>query len=150
MFIPQNPYMLLGSLRQQLCYPQDPAAFSDDQLRHVLGEVLLPDLLRRYPDLNIRQDWPRLLSLGEQQRLAFARLLLCSPSFVVLDEATSALDGAAEQQLYAQLLRRRMGLISVGHRPSLRLYHDRLLELDGRGGWRLDPLPTTSDLVHMY
>ncbi|MCX5954669.1 MAG: ABC transporter ATP-binding protein/permease [Cyanobacteria bacterium] len=142
MFIPQKPYMLLGSLREQLCYPQDPVAFSDDQLRHVLGEVLLPDLLWRYPDLEIRQDWPRLLSLGEQQRLAFARLLLCSPRFVVLDEATSALDGAAEQLLYAQLLRRRMGLISVGHRPSLRLYHDRLLELDGRGGWRLGPLPT--------
>jgi putative ATP-binding cassette transporter len=142
MFIPQKPYMLLGSLREQLCYPQDPEAFSDDQLRHVLAEVLLPDLPRRYPDLNIRQDWPRLLSLGEQQRLAFARLLLCSPRFVVLDEATSALDGAAEQLLYAQLLRRRMGLISVGHRPSLRPYHDRLLELDGRGGWRLDPSPT--------
>jgi len=140
MFIPQKPYMLLGSLREQLCYPQDPVAFSDDQLRHVLEEVLLPDLLWRYPDLEIRQDWPRLLSLGEQQRLAFARLLLCSPRFVVLDEATSALDGAAEQLLYAQLLRRRMGLISVGHRPSLRLYHDRLLELDGRGDWRLDTL----------
>ena len=142
MFIPQKPYMLLGSLREQLCYPQAPEAFSDDQLRHVLGEVLLPDLLRRYPDLNIRQDWPRLLSLGEQQRLAFARLLLCSPRFVVLDEATSALDGAAEQLLYAQLLRRRMGLISVGHRPSLHRYHDRLLELDGRGGWRLGSSPS--------
>jgi len=140
MFIPQKPYMLLGSLREQLCYPQDPEAFSDDQLRHVLGEVLLPDLPRRYPDLDIRQDWPRLLSLGEQQRLSFARLLLCSPRFVVLDEATSALDGAAEQLLYAQLVRRRMGLISVGHRPSLHRYHDRLLELDGRGGWRLGPL----------
>ena len=138
MFIPQKPYMLLGSLREQLCYPQAPEAFSDDQLRHVLGEVLLPDLVTRYPDLDIRQDWPRLLSLGEQQRLAFARLLLCSPRFVVLDEATSALDGAAEQVLYAQLLGRGMGLISVGHRPSLRRYHDRLLELDGLGGWRLD------------
>ena len=81
-----------------------------------------------------------MLSLGEQQLLAFARLLLCSPRFLVLDEATSALDGAAEQLLYGQLLRRRMGLISVGHRPSLRLYHDRLLELDGRGDWRLDTL----------
>ena len=149
MFIPQKPYMLLGSLREQLCYPQDPEAFSDDQLRHVLAEVLLPDLVTRYPDLDIRQDWPRLLSLGEQQRLAFARLLLCSPRFVVLDEATSALDGAAEQVLYDQLLRRRMGLISVGHRPSLRRYHDRLLELDGRGGWRLGPA-ASSDLVHTY
>lgn len=99
MFTPQKPYMLLGSLREQLCYPQAPEAFSDDQLRHVLAQVLLPDLVARYPDLNIRQDWPRLLSLGEQQRLAFARLLLCSPRFVVLDEATSALDGAAEQVL---------------------------------------------------
>jgi putative ATP-binding cassette transporter len=137
MFIPQKPYMLLGSLREQLCYPQAPEAFSDDQLRHVLAEVLLPDLVTRYPDLDIRQDWPRLLSLGEQQRLAFARLLLCSPRFVVLDEATSALDGAAEQVLYGQLWGRGMGLISVGHRPSLRRYHDRLLELDGHGGWRL-------------
>ncbi len=68
--------------------------------------------------------------------------LLCSPRFVLLDEATSALDGAAEQLLYGQLLRRDMGLISVRHRPSLRRYHDRLLELDGRGGWRLGPLPT--------
>jgi putative ATP-binding cassette transporter len=149
MFIPQKPYMLLGSLREQLCYPQAPEAFSDDQLRHVLGEVLLPDLVTRYPDLDIRQDWPRLLSLGEQQRLAFGRLLLCSPRFVVLDEATSALDGAAEQVLYAQLLRRSMGLISVGHRPSLRRYHDRLLELDGRGGWRLGPVATPG-LVQAY
>ncbi len=61
---------------------------------------------------------------------------------MVLDEVTSALDGAAEQLLYAQLLRRRMGLISVVHRPSLRLHHDRLLELDGQGGLRLAPLPT--------
>ena len=139
MFIPQKPYMLLGSLKEQLCYPQAPEAFSDDQLRHVLEEVALPDLVRRYPDLDIRQDWPRLLSLGEQQRLAFARLLLSSPRFVVLDEATSALDGAMEHVLYDQLVRRSMGLISVGHRPSLRGYHDRLLELDGRGGWRLGP-----------
>jgi hypothetical protein len=62
MFIPQKPYMLLGSLREQLCYPQDPEAFSDDQLRHGLAEVLLPDLVTRYPDLDIRQDWPRLLT----------------------------------------------------------------------------------------
>ena len=59
MFIPQKPYILLGRLRQQLFYAQDPAAFSDDQLRHVLGQVLLPDLLWRYSDLDIRQDWSR-------------------------------------------------------------------------------------------
>jgi len=139
MFIPQKPYMLLGSLREQLCYPQSPDKFSDDQLRHVLEQVRLPDLVRRYPDLDIKQDWPRLLSLGEQQRLGFARLLLNSPRFVVLDEATSALDVATEQALYGMLVGLDMGFVSVGHRPSLRDYHDTVLELDGTGSWRLMP-----------
>jgi putative ATP-binding cassette transporter len=137
MFIPQKPYMLLGSLREQLCYPQSPEKFSDDQLRHVLEQVRLPDLVRRYPDLDIKQDWPRLLSLGEQQRLGFARLLLNSPRFVVLDEATSALDVTTEQALYGMLVALNMGFVSVGHRPTLRDYHDTVLELDGTGAWRL-------------
>ncbi|MFN7229996.1 MAG: ABC transporter ATP-binding protein/permease [Synechococcaceae cyanobacterium] len=139
LFIPQKPYMLLGSLREQLCYPQPSDCFSDDQLRHVLAEVRLPELVHRYPDLDIVQDWPRLLSLGEQQRLAFARLLLNSPRFVVLDEATSALDVTTEQALYELLLQREMAFVSVGHRPTLTAYHDTVLELDGRGGWRLLP-----------
>ena len=139
MFIPQKPYMLLGSLREQLCYPQATSLFSDDQLRHVLEEVRLPDLVRRYPDLNIKQDWPRVLSLGEQQRLAFARLLLNSPRFVVLDEATSALDVTTERLLYELLVRREMAYVSVGHRPTLTSFHDTVLELDGSGAWRLLP-----------
>jgi putative ATP-binding cassette transporter len=139
MFIPQKPYMLLGSLREQLCYPQSPEKFSDDQLRHVLEQVRLPDLVRRYPDLDIKQDWPRLLSLGEQQRLGFARLLLNSPRFVVLDEATSALDVTTEQALYGMLVALDMGFVSVGHRPTLRDYHDTVLELDGTGAWCLMP-----------
>ncbi|MCP9801612.1 ABC transporter ATP-binding protein/permease [Synechococcus sp. RedBA-s] len=137
MFIPQKPYMLLGSLREQLCYPQPADRFSDDQLRHVLEEVRLPDLVHRYPDLDIKQDWPRLLSLGEQQRLAFARLLLNSPRFVVLDEATSALDVATEKALYDLLVEREMAFVSVGHRPTLVAFHNTVLELDGQGGWRL-------------
>ncbi len=139
MFIPQKPYMLLGSLREQLCYPQPTDRFSDEQLRHVLQEVRLPELVHRYPDLDIKQDWPRLLSLGEQQRLAFARLLLNSPRFVVLDEATSALDVATEKALYELLVQREMAFVSVGHRPTLTAYHDTVLELDGNGGWRLLP-----------
>jgi len=139
MFIPQKPYMLLGSLREQLCYPQSPERFSDGQLRHVLEEVKLPELVHRYPDLDIKQDWPRLLSLGEQQRLAFARLLLNSPRFVVLDEATSALDVSTEKHLYNLLSQREMALVSVGHRPTLRGFHDTVLELDGQGGWKLIP-----------
>jgi len=139
MFIPQKPYMLLGSLREQLCYPQPPDRFNDSQLRHVLQEVRLPELVQRYPDLDIKQDWPRLLSLGEQQRLAFARLLLNAPRFVVLDEATSALDVGTEKLLYELLVERDLAFVSVGHRPTLVDYHDTVLELDGTGGWRLLP-----------
>jgi vitamin B12/bleomycin/antimicrobial peptide transport system ATP-binding/permease protein len=139
LFIPQKPYMLLGSLREQLCYPLQPDRFNDEQLRHVLEQVRLPELVKRYPDLDIIQDWPRLLSLGEQQRLAFARLLLNSPSFVVLDEATSALDVATERHLYALLAEREMAFVSVGHRPTLTAFHDTVLELDGSGNWRLLP-----------
>jgi putative ATP-binding cassette transporter len=139
LFIPQKPYMLLGSLREQLCYPQSPDRFSDEQLRHVLAQAYLPDLIQRYPDLMVKQDWPRLLSLGEQQRLAFARLLLNGPRFVVLDEATSALDVTTEKRLYQLLVQREMAFVSIGHRPTLTQYHDTVLELDGLGGWRLLP-----------
>jgi len=139
MFIPQKPYMLLGSLREQLCYPQPPDRFADEQLRHVLEQVRLPELVQRYPDLDIKQDWPRLLSLGEQQRLAFARLLLNAPRFVVLDEATSALDVGTQKWLYELLVQRDLAFVSVGHRPTLVDYHDTVLELDGTGGWRLLP-----------
>jgi putative ATP-binding cassette transporter len=139
LFIPQKPYMLLGSLREQLCYPQPVDRFSDEQLRHVLEQVRLAELVLRYPDLSITQDWPRLLSLGEQQRLAFARLLLAAPRFVVLDEATSALDVPTERLLYALLAERDTALVSVGHRPTLLGFHDTVLELDGYGGWRLMP-----------
>ena len=139
LFIPQKPYMLLGSLREQLCYPQPVDRFSDDQLRHVLEQVRLAELVLRYPDLSITQDWPRLLSLGEQQRLAFARLLLSAPRFVVLDEATSALDVPTERLLYSLLAERDTALVSVGHRPTLLAFHDTVLELDGHGAWRLIP-----------
>ncbi|MDA0291615.1 MAG: ABC transporter ATP-binding protein/permease, partial [Cyanobacteria bacterium] len=139
MFIPQKPYMLLGSLREQLCYPLAQTRFSDSQLRNVLEEVNLAGMISRYPDLGIQQDWPRLLSLGEQQRLAFARLLLNSPQFAVLDEATSALDVATERRLYGLLAQRDMAFISVGHRPTLTAFHNTVLQLDGSGGWSLLP-----------
>ncbi len=139
LFIPQKPYMILGSLREQLCYPTDQNKFSDDQLRSVLKEVNLASLIDRYPDLTIKQDWPRILSLGEQQRLAFGRLLLNSPRFAVLDEATSALDIKTEEHLYSLLRKRDLAVISVGHRPTLIGFHESVLELGGDGSWRLQP-----------
>ena len=137
LFIPQKPYMLLGSLREQLCYPTEVKKFSDEHLTSVLHEVNLKTLVDRYPNLDIKQDWPRILSLGEQQRLAFARLLLNSPRFAVLDEATSALDIDTEKKLYSLLKERELSLISVGHRPSLKDFHENILELNGQGDWKL-------------
>ena len=142
LFIPQKPYMLLGSLREQLCYPTEEEKFSDEQLNSVLAEVKLQSLIERYPDLDVKQDWPRILSLGEQQRLAFGRLLLNAPRFAVLDEATSALDVKTEEHLYELLQKRDLAVISVGHRPTLIEFHQNVLELVGDGSWRL--LPTTS------
>ena len=139
LFIPQKPYLILGSLREQLCYPTEENRFSDEQLRSVLTEVKLQSLLDRYPDLDIKQDWPRILSLGEQQRLAFGRLLLNSPRYAVLDEATSALDVKTEKLLYQLLRQRDLAVISVGHRPTLIEFHSTVLELMGKGKWRLLP-----------
>tara|TARA_Y100001933_G_scaffold238757_1_gene262763 strand:- start:1488 stop:2360 length:873 start_codon:yes stop_codon:yes gene_type:complete len=137
LFIPQKPYMILGSLREQLCYPTEVDNFSDEHLTAVLNEVNLQSLVDRYPNLDIKQDWPRILSLGEQQRLAFARLLLNSPQFAVLDEATSALDIETERHLYNLLQKRELSMISVGHRPSLKEFHQNILELNGKGNWKL-------------
>ena len=137
LFIPQKPYMILGSLREQLCYPTQVEKFSDDHLISVLNEVNLKSLSDRYPNLDIKQDWPRILSLGEQQRLAFARLLLNSPQFAVLDEATSALDIDTEKHLYNLLKKRELSIISVGHRPTLKDFHQNILELNGKGSWKL-------------
>ncbi len=139
LFIPQKPYMLLGSLREQLCYPTEQSRFSDDQLRAVLDEVNLHEFVQRYPDLDVKQDWPRILSLGEQQRLGFGRLLLNSPRFAVLDEATSALDVSTEKHLYNLLKKRDLAVISVGHRPTLIEFHSSVLQLIGDGQWRLVP-----------
>lgn len=139
LFIPQKPYMLLGSLREQLCYPTEENNFSDEQLHSVLSEVKLQSLIERYPNLDIKQDWPRILSLGEQQRLAFGRLLLNAPRFAVLDEATSALDVKTEEHLYELLKKRDLAVISVGHRPTLIEFHSTVLELMGDGQWRLLP-----------
>jgi putative ATP-binding cassette transporter len=100
LFLPQRPYMVLGSLREQLLYPQADLEISDAELRTILERVNLSDLPERVGGFDAVLDWGHLLSLGEQQRLAFARLLLIKPGYAVLDEATSALDGPNETRLY--------------------------------------------------
>ncbi len=137
LFLPQRPYMVIGSLREQLLYPQVDREIGDVELRNVLEKVNLADLPGRVGGFDAELDWGHLLSLGEQQRLAFARLLLTRPGYAVLDEATSALDAPNEALLYRELQGRGTTYVSVGHRSSLPAYHDQVLELQGGGNWRL-------------
>jgi putative ATP-binding cassette transporter len=137
-FLPQRPYMLLGSLREQLAYPHDAAEFTDVAMERALVECGLPELTSRVGGLDSVLQWEDVLSLGEQQRLAFARLSLRMPKFVILDEATSALDVQNEARLYGMMRSSGASYISVGHRPSLREFHTRRLELRGDGSWSVE------------
>ncbi len=139
-FLPQKPYMLLGSLRNQLLYPRVEREISDEQVRNVLETVKLEDLPERVGGLDVELAWDDVLSLGEQQRLAFARLLINQPGFAVLDEATSALDMKNEMNLYGRLKELGIHYISVGHRSSILGFHDRVLELGGPDKWRVLPV----------
>jgi putative ATP-binding cassette transporter len=129
--------MILGSLRSQLLYPNSSSEVDEEKLRHVLASVNLADLPERLGGFDADLDWAEILSLGEQQRLAFARLLLTEPRYAILDEATSALDLDNEQYLYQQLQATKTTFVSVGHRVSLVKYHQQILELLGDGSWRL-------------
>lgn len=137
LFLPQRPYMILGSLRSQLLYPNTSSKIDEEKLRDVLASVNLADLPDRLGGFDADLDWADVLSLGEQQRLAFARLLLTQPRYAILDEATSALDLKNEQHLYEQLQATKTTFVSVGHRMSLLQYHQQVLELLGDSSWRL-------------
>ncbi|TVU22894.1 hypothetical protein EJB05_32615, partial [Eragrostis curvula] len=159
-FVPQRPYMVLGTLRQQLLYPTwtenvhnsandnpqntDPLPFlseastsdavgvkpempSTSELIKVLEVVKLGYILPRFNGLDSMHDWASVLSLGEQQRLAFARLLLAKPVLVLLDESTSALDEPNEAHLYSQIEAAGITYISIGHRKTLQKFHNKAL-----------------------
>jgi putative ATP-binding cassette transporter len=136
-FLPQKPYMLLGTLRDQMLYPRMELEIPEDELRSVLKSVNLEDLPERSGGFKAKLIWADVLSLGEQQRLAFARLFINHPGFAVLDEATSALDGENEAMLYHKLQELDIHYISVGHRSSILDYHDHVLELQGEDKWEL-------------
>ena len=138
-FLPQHPYMALGPLRDQLLYPHRDRAVGDAELLRLLGRVNLGTLAQRLGGLDADHDWAKVLSIGEQQRLAFARVLLAEPRYAMLDEATSALDAANEVNLYRQLAATRSTPVSVSHRPGVLPFHAHVLELPGDGSWRLLP-----------
>ncbi|KAM1032376.1 hypothetical protein ACFX2I_035962 [Malus domestica] len=160
-FLPQRPYMVLGTLRQQLLYPtwaedaistagstkptgslpflmqapnlehtsEKPSKPTTEDLIQVLEDVRLGYILSRFSSLDTSYEWSSVLSLGEQQRLAFARLLLSKPQLVLLDESTSALDEANEAHLYQQIEKAGITYISVGHRRTLYDFHKKNLRI---------------------
>lgn len=139
MFLPQRPYLPLGSLRRAIYYPQPVPENADDNLAGLLERFGLQKLAGQ---LDAVDDWSRILSLGEQQRLAFIRILLLRPDIVFLDESTSALDEPREAQAYEILhqMLPQMAVVSVGHRSSLLNCHDKQLVLAGDGYWKLQDI----------
>ncbi|HMB35620.1 MAG TPA: ABC transporter ATP-binding protein/permease [Methylomirabilota bacterium] len=126
LFLPQKPYLPIGTLREVVSYPMREAGATDAELREALETVGLPKLVSR---LDESENWAMQLSPGEQQRIAFARALIQKPDWLFLDEATSAVDEDTEQRLYA-LVKERLAsttVISVGHRPTLGAFHNRRL-----------------------
>ena len=130
LFLPQRPYVFQSSLREQLLYPQTEREIADEKLYHLLHKVNLSNLVEKWEGLNKIADWSKILSMGEQQRLAFARLFLYQPDYAVLDEATSALDLKNEELLYQELQAFNITYISVSHRMTLLKYHQNVLKLE--------------------
>ncbi|MEH3135715.1 ABC transporter ATP-binding protein/permease [Mycolicibacterium neoaurum] len=136
MFLSQMPYVPLGDLRAVVSYPKGPDEFTDEELIAALDKVSLPQCARRLAEV---ADWVKVLSPGEQQRVAFARVLLTKPRVVFLDEATSALDEGLEFTMY-DLVRRELPdtiLVSVTHRSTVGQHHEQHLHLFGGGRWVL-------------
>ena len=139
MFLSQMPYVPLGDLRSAISYPAVAGEFDDAAIQAALDTVALGHLASRLDEM---ADWAKVLSPGEQQRVAFARVLLARPKAVFLDESTSALDEGQEFALYRAL---RSALpdcvvVSVSHRETVEQHHDQRLELLGGGEWRLAPV----------
>ena len=129
--LPQRPYLPVGTLRRAVSYPSPEDAFEDEKVAKVMEQVGLKDFVARLDD---DEPWEQILSGGEKQRLAFARLILQEPDIVVLDEATSALDPPSQDKLMT-LLRKHLQkatVLSVGHRPELEAFHDRKLVMEAQ------------------
>lgn len=131
--MPQKPYIPLGTLRRAVSYPNPPDEFDAKEIEETLDLVGLEHLKKKLDD---EDGWDRILSGGEQQRLAFARLFLHKPDIVVMDEATSALDPDSQAMLMSKLGEHlpKTAIISVGHRPELEAFHERKVNLVRREG----------------
>ncbi|ORZ23878.1 ABC transporter transmembrane region 2-domain-containing protein [Lobosporangium transversale] len=137
-FLPQTPYLTYGTLREQLVYPHKETAstVSDADIMRVLKIARLDHIVDVIDDFDTpySMDWSKMLSPGEQQKLAFARLFYARPSFAILDEATSSMDSDSEKEMFRQCRLLNITCVTVCHRESLERYHQQKIILEGRGG----------------
>ena len=128
-FMPQKPYFPLGTLRDAMLYPTAPEGITDETLKDMLHKVGLDHLRDR---LDETERWDHILSGGEQQRVAFARVLVHKPEWIFMDEATSALDEAGQENIMRLLIEElpETSVVSIGHRPGLEAFHTRELVLE--------------------
>lgn len=143
-YIPQRPYLCLGTLRDQIIYPHEKSQMkcSDEELLRILSVVQLGDLVKREGGWDVEKDWGQALSGGDKQRIAMARLFYHRPRFAILDECTSAVSLDIETILYTHCTDLGISLLTVSHRPSLWKYHNYILQFDGQGSYvftQLDP-----------
>ncbi|XP_072366642.1 ATP-binding cassette sub-family D member 3a [Scyliorhinus torazame] len=149
-YVPQRPYMTLGTLRDQVIYPdtledQRRKGISDQVLKEYLDNVQLGHILDREGDWDSIQDWMDVLSGGEKQRMAMARLFYHKPQFAILDECTSAVSVDVEGYIYSHCRKVGITLFTVSHRKSLWTHHEYYLHMDGRGNYEFKPI--TADTV---
>jgi putative ATP-binding cassette transporter len=141
MFIPQRPYMPLGSFRSQLLYGTGLDDVEELELQRVIALTGLEATMARVGKRTHDGDWKNLLSEGEQELFAFARVLLVRPGFLFLDEASNALGDARRAILYGELQRLGIRYLTTGPRLQLDRFHNRVLTLEGGGGWSVQDLP---------
>ena len=139
MFVPQRPYTALGTLRDQFFDADYEGTANDDRLISILCQVTFGPILERVGGLDVEHDWANTLTVGEQQLLGIARLLIAEPKFAFIDRATSALSLSRVKHIYNILSTTSTTYISVGDNPVLRNYHDNVLELQDDGGWVMGP-----------
>lgn len=139
-YIPQKPYNVIGTLQDQMTYPDTSGAeqLTKERLLEILREVNLEHLVLREGALTDEINWEDELSLGEKQRLAISRLLHHKPRYAILDECSSAISAEMERRLYRICAEHKITYITIAHRPALRAYHDRMLAIgDGKQGWSM-------------